>query len=272
MTLNLAQGLGVGGLVLAIGGLRQLQGWMAGHGAIALSPPTQLSWPLEARPPELSTAEYGDLLCQAQAITVKIETPDNQGSGVMVSNQSGKYTVITNEHVILDSDRLIVETPDGRRHSAKLDANAKVGNADLALVEFQSFHIYYPIATLAPGLTIADGSPVLSAGFPSDLDDQGERSLRVTHGKISQVSDKSLNGGYQIGYSNWVPKGMSGGPVLNLRGEVIAINGLHAEPLWGNPYVWDDGTVPSQQLFAMLADSSWAIPAERVLELLSQEK
>ena len=59
---------------------------------------------------------------------------------------------------------------------------------------------------------------------------------------------------------------MSGGPVMNLSGQVIAINGVHAEPLWGNPYNWDDGTVPSEQDSAKLAESSWAIPIETVME------
>ena len=64
---------------------------------------------------------------------------------------------------------------------------------------------------------------------------------------------------------------MSGGPVLNEVGQVIAINGLHSEPLWGNPYEWDDGTLPADNLFPVLAGSSWAIPAETILKRLNRD-
>lgn len=242
-------------------------------GAIVRIPssPSVNFFPRLQPPQTLSTAQYSYLLRQAQAITVKIETPYTQGSGVIISEQAGQYTVITNDHVILDSDRLIIQTSDGRRHVAHQNQRVNVGNADLALVEFQSANIHYPVATLAPGLTLNHGSLVFSAGFPSDIELQEGDGLKLTHGKISQIIDQGLNGGYQIGYSNWVPKGMSGGPVLNQQGQVIAINGLHAEPLWGNPYIWDDGTIPSPKLFPMFANSSWAIPAERVLDLLPQQ-
>ena len=270
MVVRLIPRIGLGGLVIGFGLYPIPSSSIAEFSqAIAHAPSSQPfnPSPRTHQPPKLSTAQYSYLLRQAQTITVKVETPYSQGSGVIISEQSGQYAVITNEHVILDSDRLIIQTCDGRRHVATQNHNVNVGNADLALIEFQSANIHYPIATLAPGLTRHNGSLVFSAGFPSDIDRHGEE-LKFTHGKISKIINPGLNGGYQIGYSNWVPKGMSGGPVLNEDGQVIAINGLHAEPLWGNPYIWDDGTIPSPALMPMFANSSWAIPAERVLELL----
>lgn len=215
--------------------------------------------------PALSPVLRNTLLSQAQKFTVKVTTPDNQGSGVIVQQRSGTYAVITNEHVVLDHDRITIHTYDGQVYQATRPQNATFGAKDLELLEFQSDRSNYPVATLTPSLHSSHGSSVLAAGFPHEL--KGE-SFQVTEGRVSHITNKSLNGGYQIGYSNWVPKGMSGGPVLNTKGQVIAINGLHAEPLWGNPYVWDDGTTPSETLFPLLSKLSWAIPAETVLESL----
>ena len=221
--------------------------------------------PTSFYPQYLSLNQQGSLLRLAQAITVKVETPDTQGSGVIVRHRSGRYWVITNDHVALDSDRFIIKTLDGHRHWARRVSQAQFGRADLALLEFQSWRRQYPVATFSSGLKAKPGMPVVAAGFPHDRHTH-PHPFKLTTGYVSEVTTKGLNGGYQLGYSNWIPKGMSGGPVMNLSGQVIAINGVHAEPLWGNPYNWDDGTVPSEQDSAKLAESSWAIPIETVME------
>jgi len=63
-----------------------------------------------------------------------------------------------------------------------------------------------------------------------------------------------------------VQKGMSGGPLLNLKGELVAINGIHAYPLWDAPEYYQDGTEPCQALQEFIARSSFGIPIETVME------
>jgi S1-C subfamily serine protease len=61
---------------------------------------------------------------------------------------------------------------------------------------------------------------------------------------------KSLQEGYQIGYTNDVEQGMSGGPVLNQSGQLIGINGGLKHPLQGIiAFTFIDGSVPSQDIF-----------------------
>ncbi|MGB8700603.1 MAG: serine protease, partial [Thermosynechococcaceae cyanobacterium] len=109
------------------------------------------------------------------------------------------------------------------------------------------------------------GTPVFAAGFPLPLTENSTKGFKFTKGSISLITSKALEGGYQVGYSNDIEKGMSGGPVLNAKGEVIAVNGMHQEPLWGDPYLFQDGSKPSASLFSVLSHSSWAIPVETVL-------
>jgi len=52
------------------------------------------------------------------------------------------------------------------------------------------------------------------------------------------------------------------GPVLNREGKVIGINGIHAQPLWGDPYVYQDGTRPNDTLRQRMRRSSWAVPID----------
>lgn len=79
--------------------------------------------------------------------------------------------------------------------------------------------------------------------------------------------EKPLEEGYQIGYTNDIEKGMSGGPVLNRAGEVVAVNGMHAYPLWGDPYVFKDGSHPEQSLKQQMVRYSWSIPIQTFVRL-----
>ncbi|MEM9137923.1 MAG: serine protease [Cyanobacteria bacterium P01_F01_bin.42] len=210
------------------------------------------------------TAAQRELLLQrARRYTVKVETPENQGSGVIIQSRMGVYSVVTNEHVVFEDRPITIQTHDGRTHLAKRVVQPNV--LDLGVLTFKSGSASYPVAVLKPGLETFSGSPVLAAGFPNAFNG---KSFRATEGQISHVTAKSLNGGYRIGYSNQISKGMSGGPVINAFGHVIAINGLHAEPLWGQPYAWDDGTTPATGLLPMFSGLSWAIPSETVMRSL----
>ena len=76
-----------------------------------------------------------------------------------------------------------------------------------------------------------------------------------------------MEGGYQIGYTNDIEKGMSGGPLLNARGEVVGVNGVHAYPLWGDPYQYKDGSEPNAALREQMSKYSWGIPIDTFKQL-----
>jgi S1-C subfamily serine protease len=200
----------------------------------------------------------------ARGITVKIIAGDNWGSGILVRQQGQRYTVLTNEHVLWMGDRYTVQTSDGKQHLARREASGNFGKNDLGLLEFNKSPSAgsYPVAVLGCSLELAAGTPVYAAGFPLPLTEYSSKGFKFTAGSISLIPAKALEGGYQVGYSNDIEKGMSGGPVLNAKGEVIAVNGMHQEPLWGDPYIFQDGSKPKSSLFPMFSRSSWAIPME----------
>ncbi len=203
----------------------------------------------------------------ARAITVKVLSGDDWGSGILIQQQGQRHTVLTNEHVLWIGDRYTVQTHDGKQHLAQRLSSGKFGKNDLGLLEFSSApSVTYPVAVIGCSLKLSAGTPVYAAGFPLPLMESSPKGFKFTTGAISLIVSKALEGGYQVGYSNNIEKGMSGGPVLNAKGEVIAINGMHQEPLWGDPYIYQDGSKPKSSLFPMFSRSSWAIPMETALQ------
>ena len=213
---------------------------------------------------QLSPTEEQKLSELARSITVKIVTDSNGGSGVLIKKEGNIYTVLTNNHVIQDDTPSEIITPDGKTHQAKV-LDIDFAEKDLALLEFESTE-NYQIASLNNLANIDTGNKVFSAGFPFRDSDTYNRDFSLKQGRVSLVLPQPFRGGYQVGYLNEIEKGMSGGPVLNSAGEVIAINGIHSHPLWGNPYIYEDDTSPSDILRKRLERSSWGVPVETLAE------
>lgn len=212
----------------------------------------------------------------ASNISVKIFSQDFLGSGFLLGQTKTKaqtqYLVVTNQHVLRAGDAPYkIETPDGKIYSAKISNLASNDSSyDLAVLTFETDTLY-PTAKIGSSLFLEVGEPVFAAGFPQDTMKElsGDRSaeLTVKSGRIALLLNRSLLEGYQIGYTNDVEKGMSGGPLLNSRGEVIGINGKHAYPLWESPEIYQDGSQPCPPLQELITRSSLAIPIEKSIEL-----
>ncbi len=205
----------------------------------------------------------------AKAITVKVFAEDISGSGVLLQKTDNSYLVITNDHVIAysNSEELNIQTPDGRVYTAKLTDISPIDNKDLALFTFES-DLNYQVADLWQQTPVKVNQTVFVAGFPIEADKTQSRGFRVTPGQIMMIIPKELTGGYQLGYTNDVQKGMSGGPILNCQGELVGINGLHKNPIWDYPYVFADGTIPTETEQTQMRSLSWGISQQILKQLL----
>ncbi|MEY3735913.1 MAG: hypothetical protein RLZZ624_972 [Cyanobacteriota bacterium] len=183
----------------------------------------QPSLPLEARA----------LGREAEAITVRLEGAIS-GSGVIVARQGGRYTVLTAWHVLRDNrpgEEIALFTPDGRSHPVAASAIQPFAGIDLARLSFSSDRSY-AVARLGRLQDLDLGSPLLVAGFPSLDRAEGRQPLRLKFGRLEARLPSPQAEGYQLLYSNETLPGMSGGPVLNERGELLGIHGraeLHTE-------------------------------------------
>ena len=205
----------------------------------------------------------------AQSITVKIVSGDNGGSGILIKKEGQVYTVLTNRHVLDPGKLPRIQTPDGKAHQANLVKNVNFQGKDLALLQF-STNAKYAVASLGNLSTVAVNDQVFAAGFPFEANQSQAKGLVLKPGQVLYVPKQAFKEGYQIGYSNEVEKGMSGGPILNSQGKVIGINGIHAYPLWGNPYVYEDNSQPTPADRDLMSRYSWGIPIQTLARLAPQ--
>lgn len=220
-------------------------------------------------PPQVEEARVSAI---AKQVTVRILGNSSMGSGIIVRRQGGTYTVLTNAHVLDDTqgNRYTILTPDGRTQSGRRLPLVEFRDRDLALVQFRSDRVYQVVA-IADSENLAIGDPVYAAGFPSwqrleenaiaETRDWGTKAYRLTSGRVAMLPEKSLQEGYQLGYTNDIELGMSGGPVLDRNGHLIGINGKSKYPPQGIvAFIFADGSLPSPELFQQMETLSWAIP------------
>ena len=224
----------------------------------------------------------------ANQVTVRILTKFGSGSGVVIKHEGQTYTVLTNNHVVTDSpeDGYEILTADGNIYPAEQVNGVKTKKLDLALVKFTSPEDYQ-VVTLPKSKAISEGERVYASGFPAchfvfivkkitkmeETLNLGVKAFQINTGTIKMLLDKTLPGGYQLGSTNDVFQGMSGGPALNQQGELIGINGLLKYPFQGiDAFTFTDGTIPKKEDYLQMESLSWAIPIDNVLDFLKEQE
>lgn len=137
------------------------------------------------------------------------------GSGVIVD--AGKGLIITNNHVVEDSDNITVTLKDGRSFQAEVKGSDP--DADVALLKIDANNLQdIPLAN-SDDLRVGDF--VVAIGNPFGL------KQTVTSGIVSGLGRTGL--GIES-YENFIQTdasinpGNSGGALVNLRGELVGIN------------------------------------------------
>jgi 2-alkenal reductase len=203
--------------------------------------PTQAGIPptvsIAQAPVDLAMADLADLYARVSPGVVTIWVYDNasgpgdsvtplaQGSGFVLD---GDGHIVTNEHVVEGASAIEVDFTDGRKAWAELLGTDL--DSDLALL-----HVDLPGAALTP-LPLGDsdevrvGDLVVAIGNPFGL------TGTLTLGVVSAIgrtldSQRATPGGegfYAAGdilqTDAALNPGNSGGPLLNMRGEVIGVN------------------------------------------------
>jgi S1-C subfamily serine protease len=201
--------------------------------------------------PQLSVSEIDAIASQTTVVIgqdlkkgdIEARREFNPGSGVLVAKRGNTYYVATNLHVVRGRGGFYgVRTYDGEVYPVDdettrsninflgeedEDYGATIRGFDLAIVRFQSDK-NYPLATINLDKP-RQGDQVFTSGWP-DPDNQSPRRQRsFAPGDLIGITAPASDGGYNLSYSCPTRRGMSGGPVFNANGEMVAIHGRTGE-------------------------------------------
>jgi len=139
------------------------------------------------------------------------------GSGVIISPEG---EILTNFHVIEGlkggESSIEVKISSGRTFKARVLGRDK--ELDIALIKIDAKHL--PYAKLGNSEAMRVGEWVVAIGNPLGLDHTVTQGIISAKGR--QISGPGLESFLQTDAA--INRGNSGGPLLNLRGEVIGIN------------------------------------------------
>ena len=137
------------------------------------------------------------------------------GSGVIVSEDGN---ILTNNHVVGGADHVTVALSDGREFTAKVLGTDEP--TDLAVVHIDAKDL--PTLPLGDSDRVRVGDVVLAIGNPLDVGQTVTMGIISAKGRTTDMSGGSYEDFLQTDAP--VNPGNSGGPLFNMKGEVIGIN------------------------------------------------
>jgi serine protease Do len=146
------------------------------------------------------------------------------GSGFIINAEG---YILTNNHVVKDAEDITVRLSDGREFSAKV-----VGTdppTDVALVRLEKAS-NLPIVVLGDSDKLEQGDFVVAIGSPFGFRESA--SFGIVSAKDRQLTGSAFDDFLQTDAA--INSGNSGGPLFNMRGEVVGINTAIVAPQIGS--------------------------------------
>ena len=148
-------------------------------------------------------------------------TTPGAGSGWIISEDG---IIVTNNHVVEDAQTITVTLDDGRTFPVDLSNVATDSLTDLAVLKIEADNL--------PAVTVGDSSELRLGDWVVAIGNSLGEGIRVTQGIVSrqdvtiQIDGVILTGIIETDAA--INVGNSGGPLLNLAGEVIGITNAKA--------------------------------------------
>lgn len=152
-----------------------------------------------------------DIIDYYRDIVIEIATPYSTGTGFCLC-KSG--IAVTNEHVVRGNRKVVIHSDRIEKQLARVLFTDM--RCDIAFLELPG-HPSLPEAPLANADGLREGDPVIAIGHPFGL------KFTATQGIVSNMRHE-MNDVLYIQHDAALNPGNSGGPLVNLKGEIAGIN------------------------------------------------
>lgn len=173
----------------------------------------------------LTGEEISDISREITVMIVDTKEEGVHGSGFIIAKDGKTYSVLTAHHVVEGKSEYRLITADKKAHKIDYQTIKVLPGVDLAVVQFTTDQ-NYKVAKLANSDLAKEGGQVFVSGWPAPAAQVKERIRLFVPGAITSYLDTPIAKGYSMVYSSTTRGGMSGGPVLDAAGRVIAVHGL----------------------------------------------
>ena len=173
--------------------------------------------PPEGRTPKGERGDKGDRGEKSEKGRPAPLRPFGLGSGFIVSPDG---FIVTNAHVVENADEVLVRLTDKREFKAKvIGADLR---SDVAVVKIEATNL--PTVKIGDTSKLRVGEWVIAIGSPFGFANTVTAGIVSAKSRENLVGDPNLDAIPFIQTDVAVNPGNSGGPLLNMRGEVIGIN------------------------------------------------
>jgi len=216
-------------------------------------------------------------------VLIYYENQGGHGTGFIVPGKKGVCTVLTAGHVVKGYSLKLQTYQDKQGHTT--DSIQTSPTYDLAVVTFKSAgeSCPYPSVNFGDSNELKVGHKIYISGFPVLQNE--DLAPEFLEGSVSRIN-VVLTEGYGINYIAGVSVGISGAPVLDASGKVVAVHGLLknevprgipiktylANQSWENQLIKIDYTKLEQLLAAGKWKEADKETTQKILEVTSQEK
>ena len=159
------------------------------------------------------SSSFEEIVGNAAAAVVSIETPTGRGSGFFVTPE----LIVTNAHVVQSNGFVTVKLSDGTALPARVLRSSPV--VDIAIVRPNTPHPAQSVVAMGSFSGARPGQEVIAIGLAL-----GILQNTVTRGIVSAV--RNANGVMLIQTDAAINPGNSGGPLIDRSGRVIGITTL----------------------------------------------
>ena len=153
----------------------------------------------------------------------KLQTA-SEGSGVIYKKSGGSAYIVTNNHVVSGSNALKVILSNGKEVSASIVGTDST--TDLAVLKISSTNVS-SVASFGNSNDIAAGQDVLAIGSPMGSEYANTVTKGIISAKKRTITAKSGAAATSVIQTDAaINSGNSGGPLINMAGQVIGINSM----------------------------------------------